>query len=172
LPFEDKSFDSSFAFDVLEHVDDVAALRELSRVTRKRVLIVVPKDDHQLQKFSLSLIHYTDPTHLRYYTPESLRELAETITPRRVEIIPELPIRFDLLFHEMARFDGASLPSGELRLLVGLRMARAAFQNPSRWFNKEERAALRAEAARNLATKVSAPAFKAVPTGLLAVIDL
>jgi SAM-dependent methyltransferase len=34
LPFEDDSFDVSFAFDVLEHLDDhVAGMRELRRVT-------------------------------------------------------------------------------------------------------------------------------------------
>ncbi len=42
LPFEDKSFDYSSMFDVLEHLlqgDDYLALTELMRVTRKRVVV-------------------------------------------------------------------------------------------------------------------------------------
>ncbi len=41
LPFRDASFDAALALDVLEHVDDQAAARELARVIRPEGLLVV-----------------------------------------------------------------------------------------------------------------------------------
>src|ERR1043166_2084581 len=43
LPFQDRSFDSVVALDVLEHLYDPAqVLREAFRVSRKRVIVSVP----------------------------------------------------------------------------------------------------------------------------------
>lgn len=43
LDFADKSFDYSFAFEILEHVDaPLIALRELARVTRTSIFISIP----------------------------------------------------------------------------------------------------------------------------------
>ena len=45
LPFEDSSIDTVICTHVLEHVLDIrAAVRELRRVARNRVLVVVPKE--------------------------------------------------------------------------------------------------------------------------------
>lgn len=43
LPFPDRSFGATCAFDVIEHLDDdAAALRELARVTRGPLVVTVP----------------------------------------------------------------------------------------------------------------------------------
>jgi len=45
LPFEDQSIDTVICTHVLEHILDIrAAVRELRRVARRRLLIVVPKE--------------------------------------------------------------------------------------------------------------------------------
>ena len=60
LPFPDKSFDSTYCFDVLEHVDDYVALSELARVTSKRIIITVPKTDSFFKKYGLTFLHCPD----------------------------------------------------------------------------------------------------------------
>jgi SAM-dependent methyltransferase len=90
LPFPDRSFDTTICFDVLEHVaDDSAAVRELARVTRRRLLVTVPQEDRWMPGYRLAFSTYRDPTHLRYYTPDSLRALAELVGPARVEVFGE-----------------------------------------------------------------------------------
>jgi len=43
LPFKDETFDISLCSEVLEHVDDdLSSLKELSRVTKHRIIITVP----------------------------------------------------------------------------------------------------------------------------------
>lgn len=79
LPFPDKDFDSAFSFDVFEHADDEAAVRELARVTRRRLLVIVPQVDTALGHFGMTLGPYRDPTHLRYYTPDRLHALAAAV---------------------------------------------------------------------------------------------
>lgn len=79
LPFDDKSFDTTICFDVLEHVDDERVIRELARVTRHRLIITVPHDAGWLVDYGLLFATYRDVTHLRYYTEESLRKLLNTI---------------------------------------------------------------------------------------------
>lgn len=90
LPFPDGWFDTTFCFDVLEHVDDVAALRELARVTRARLIVTVPRDGSRLEEdYHLLLPPYKDATHLRYYSEDMVRELAATVHPSSVTIRPE-----------------------------------------------------------------------------------
>jgi SAM-dependent methyltransferase len=87
LPFEDKSFDTVFCFDVLEHVDDVAALRELVRVASKKVVLAVPRDATELLPFNLVFSTYQDTTHQRYYTETSLGDLIKTVDPSAKHVI-------------------------------------------------------------------------------------
>lgn len=97
LPFPDKSFDTTVCLDVLEHVtDDRAAVRELARVTRRRLLVTVPQEDRWFGPYRLIPATYKDPTHLRYYTPDTLRALAATAGPVRVEVAGEqtIPVRY------------------------------------------------------------------------------
>jgi SAM-dependent methyltransferase len=92
LPFLDKSFDCAYCFDVLEHVDDLTAIRELARVTRSRLIVTVPKEDEEVSGFGLTFFHYQDKTHLRNYTEDSLRALVSNLPASRIRIFPELPI--------------------------------------------------------------------------------
>lgn len=92
LPFEDNQFDTAILFDVLEHIDDVIALREASRIA-KRIIISVPLTNNpQLQKWSLSHHHYMDKTHKREYTTKSLRTLLKISGLKALYIKESLPI--------------------------------------------------------------------------------
>jgi SAM-dependent methyltransferase len=97
LPFEDNHFDSTYCFDVLEHVDDFTALQELVRVTKRRLIITVPHENYSLfQKCNLTLLTYQDSTHLRYYNTESLKKLIQSVTDSPFKISGEIcvPIRY------------------------------------------------------------------------------
>ncbi|QJW92711.1 class I SAM-dependent methyltransferase [Frigoriglobus tundricola] len=115
LPFPDRSFDTTICLDVLEHVpDDRVAIRELARVTRGRLVIAVPQEDQWMGQFRLALAPYRDPTHLRYYTPDRLRELVQSVNPARVEIFGEQQVPIRHLVHELM------VPTGRYRLLTDL----------------------------------------------------
>jgi len=101
IPFPDNEFDFTYCFDVLEHVEDKAAIQELARVTRKRLMITVPKEDEIMENFNLTFLHYQDKTHLRNYTEESLRSLIIQTYPSDFQIFPELCIPARLLVQEI-----------------------------------------------------------------------
>lgn len=100
LPFPDKSFDCTYCFDVLEHVDDRLAIKELVRVTSNRLIIAVPQEDETMQKFNLTFAHYQDKTHLRNYTNFSLRDLILEHNPSDVNIFSELEVPLNHLVSE------------------------------------------------------------------------
>jgi SAM-dependent methyltransferase len=81
LPFEDGSFQTVLAFDVIEHIDNVDFLmQELHRILQPGGVIVgsVPHDDDKfLPAYNLTFYHRSDVTHKRYYVPKSLQELFE-----------------------------------------------------------------------------------------------
>jgi SAM-dependent methyltransferase len=109
LPFADGCFDTTICLDVLEHVtDDVAAIRELARVTRRRLVVTVPQEDRWMFRYRLIFYPYRDPTHLRYYTPASLQALADSVGPARVDVFGEQPIFLQNLalelLHPTSRF--------------------------------------------------------------------
>lgn len=104
LPFPDKTFDSSYCFDVLEHIDDQLAIKELARVTTNRIIIAVPKEDETMNKYNLTFLHYQDKTHLRNYTEDSLKKLASSINPSNIHIFTELGIPTSSLVKEMIDF--------------------------------------------------------------------
>jgi SAM-dependent methyltransferase len=87
LPFPDRSFDTTVCFDVLEHLDDVAAIRELARVTDRRLILAVPQEAGWLLRHKLVFPTYRDPTHLRYYTEASLRDLVDRVRPLAVRVV-------------------------------------------------------------------------------------
>lgn len=96
LPFPDKYFDSTYCFDVLEHLDDLSALKELIRVTKNRIIITVPREDDFMHNYNLTFLHYQDKTHLRNYTEESLSRLLRECRIYDAELIHELfvPVKF------------------------------------------------------------------------------
>jgi SAM-dependent methyltransferase len=76
MPFPDKSFDTTVLFDVLEHVDDRLAVREAIRVTRARILVLVPlQDPVELLQNNFVFQHHRDRTHLREYSIDGLRRM-------------------------------------------------------------------------------------------------
>jgi SAM-dependent methyltransferase len=90
LPFVDGSFDTVMMWDVLEHTEnDRFALSEAIRVARKNVLLSVPKQDSGKifnSANGLTYRHYTDLDHKRYYTPEDVSRLVESLGNYRVVI--------------------------------------------------------------------------------------
>lgn len=142
LGFEDKSFDCTYCYDVLEHVDDKLALKEMARVTRRRLILAVPKEDELMTKYGLTFFHYQDKTHLRNYTESSLRALVETIVHSKSHIFPELAVLAGDLVRDMIEF---TRPRPRLRSIV---------------FN------------RLLGKMLDRASYKRVYTGLVAVVDL
>jgi SAM-dependent methyltransferase len=62
LPFRDRSFDTVTCCHVLEHVQDFdGAVRELRRVARKRVVIVVPRQREYRYTFDLHVRFFPYP---------------------------------------------------------------------------------------------------------------
>ena len=113
LPFADRSFDTTICLDVLEHVwDDTQTIRELARVTRRRLVVAVPQEDQWMWRYRLIFYPYRDPTHRRYYTPESLRALANSIRPARVEVFGEQKIHLQDLALQLLR------PRSRFRILT------------------------------------------------------
>ena len=68
LPFDNNSFDTSICLHTLEHVRNLnQAISELKRVTKKRIIIIVPK-----QRYS----RYTEDYHLNFFGSPDQLELA------------------------------------------------------------------------------------------------
>jgi len=107
LPFADRTFDTTICLDVLEHVsDDVAAVRELMRVTRRRVIVAVPHKDVWMPSYRLIFYPYRDPTHLRYYTHDSLLYLLQTPRASNVRIFGEQPVLLQDLALDLLKPEG------------------------------------------------------------------
>jgi 2-polyprenyl-3-methyl-5-hydroxy-6-metoxy-1,4-benzoquinol methylase len=65
LPFADKSFDAITCCHTLEHVRDVdVTVRELKRVARKRIVIVVPRQEYHLYAENYHTQFFTEPAQL------------------------------------------------------------------------------------------------------------
>ncbi len=133
LPFPDKHFDTAFSFDVFEHVDDEAAVRELARVTRRRLLVIVPQEDTALRHFGMTLGPYRDPTHLRYYTADRLHALAAAVGGTAV-VFPEsrvpLPQLASTHLRVRSRWPGVGRGyTTALRFLLRRAVADRLFQN-------------------------------------------
>jgi SAM-dependent methyltransferase len=126
LPFGDRTFDTTICLDVLEHVDDdLQTLKELARVTRRRLVITVPQRDDWMTRYRLVFSTYRDTTHRRYYTRESLRSAAETIGlvhdcvhPR--SRLPFLTPIYERVFHFLALRTAASEVHMNLAVIIDL----------------------------------------------------
>jgi ubiquinone/menaquinone biosynthesis C-methylase UbiE len=78
LPFKNKEFESVYLFDILEHGDDLKILKEAKRVTKRRILIIVPRIvDKRLADSGVIFRHYIDKSHIREYEEKMLKDLAQ-----------------------------------------------------------------------------------------------
>lgn len=102
LPFSNKSFDTTIAFDILEHVPEKQALAELIRVTQKRLIVCVPHTTpKELGDLFLLFGHHADTTHLRTYEKHSMRQVLQTHQLTPVFLQPSHPLSTDALFLNM-----------------------------------------------------------------------
>jgi len=90
--FPDGSFDTVLMLDILEHVvDDKSLLKDALRVSRQNILISVPAEVPEGMKDSqLIFASYVDPTHVRYYSFESLQGLLRSTGLREYQIFNSL----------------------------------------------------------------------------------
>ncbi len=74
LSFKDNSFDTILLFNVLEHVNDKKAIKEIYRICRKNVIFSVPRQkENELEYYGITYHPYIDLSHLRYYTLDNLK---------------------------------------------------------------------------------------------------
>jgi SAM-dependent methyltransferase len=109
LPLGDGAVDCVVAFEVLEHLPHPELyLREFRRVARRKLIVSVPNCavPDVMRRAGVTFHHWVDPTHVNFFTVETLRELlsAEGLTVERVEIVN--PIRPELLLLSTLRVPG------------------------------------------------------------------
>lgn len=104
LPFRNQEFQTAIVFDILEHLDDVRALREISRVA-KRIIFSVPLENQGiLLSYGLSHAHYLDHTHIRVYSIDRLRKLLSSKHYKIIYLHESLPLSISgLLIDRLAR---------------------------------------------------------------------
>jgi 2-polyprenyl-3-methyl-5-hydroxy-6-metoxy-1,4-benzoquinol methylase len=96
--------DTVLLFDVLEHEEnESAALKELRRLTKERLLLSVPNADRVLlTRHNLTYKHHIDKTHYREYTANELCEKLEAAGFHVLQINGEGPVR-PTVFAEFVR---------------------------------------------------------------------
>jgi len=100
LPFKNREFDTAIIFDILEHVNDKKALKEISRVA-KRVIITVPhKNQKILLQYALAHAHSLSKSHLRNYTVKSLQKIMSKNGWKVRKVGPALPLSISGLLVE------------------------------------------------------------------------
>ncbi len=75
LPFADDEFDTVVMIEALEHIPDIhQALREVVRVTKRRLVMTVPNFAAvpQLSRLQLVPWHMLEASHVNFFTPEIL----------------------------------------------------------------------------------------------------
>ena len=75
LPFRNKCFDISIAFEVMEHVENYQEmLAEIRRCTKNYFILSVPNCelDNKLREYDLALAHWVDKTHVNFFTKDFL----------------------------------------------------------------------------------------------------
>ena len=92
LPFKENEFDTVILFDVLEHVDEKVALKEIARVGKRAIITVPHQNQKILLQYGLAHAHNMDKTHLRNYTVKSLKNILLVTGWRPVKVKPVLPI--------------------------------------------------------------------------------
>lgn len=119
LPFSDNEFDISILFDILEHGDDVKILMEAKRVSKKRLLVIVPrKIDSELEKSGVIFRHYLDKSHIREYEEEDLERLGKITNLKLVCIKKIHPVNSESVF--LSLFNGPVFLKKLIRKIVFL----------------------------------------------------
>lgn len=75
LPFEDKSFDTVFTTEVIEHIPDYqAALQEIARISRQQLILTVPDMSAVPIGFFHGVVpwHLLESTHVNFFSQHSL----------------------------------------------------------------------------------------------------
>lgn len=102
LPFKNKEFDTVFIRNVLEHIkNDKQALKEAVRVGKKIIIIVPQKTPDILKNRGLIFSHYQDKSHLRNYTPITLKKLILNSNGKLIKIIPLEKLPNKSIFFEL-----------------------------------------------------------------------
>ncbi len=81
LELPDSSVDTVLSFETLEHLDHPGrALKEYYRVCRRNLILTVPNCDTSdgMRRSGLAYFHWTDRTHVQFFTLESTVELASS----------------------------------------------------------------------------------------------
>lgn len=92
LPFRSKAFEVVSCFEVLEHVHSPdRVIRELRRVAQKYVVVSTPNCwlPSALEESRLAYFHYTDASHVNFWT---LAELVELMQDQGLEVVEKREI--------------------------------------------------------------------------------
>jgi SAM-dependent methyltransferase len=80
VPLEDGSVDTVILLEVLEHLEDPAALlREARRVARQNVLVTTPNCTQDFGEVPVEFSHMLDVDHRQFFTESSLRGLLDDV---------------------------------------------------------------------------------------------
>jgi SAM-dependent methyltransferase len=80
LPLEDGCVDTVILLEVVEHLDDPAALlREARRVARRNVLVTTPNCTQDFGEVPVEFSHMLDVDHKQFFTEASLRQLLDDV---------------------------------------------------------------------------------------------
>ncbi len=114
LPFKNNYFDTVLLFDILEHGDDIKILEETKRVTKKRILIIVPREvDKLLADTGVVFRHYIDKTHIREYRSQDLEILAKKVKLKQISLQEIHSLNNKIIFQSLLK--GPDLMKGLLR---------------------------------------------------------
>ncbi|MCR9199802.1 MAG: class I SAM-dependent methyltransferase [Planctomycetaceae bacterium] len=98
LPYDSASFDTVVSFETLEHVPDPdAVLREFHRVCRRNIIFSVPNCElpPELAASRLTYFHYTDQSHVNFFTQKTLQATVEAngFRVKQIGLINPCPTR-------------------------------------------------------------------------------
>lgn len=117
LPFQSNFFDTVCLFNILEHGDDIKMLEEAKRVSKKRILVIVPRQvDWELEKAGVVFRHYIDKTHLREYKENDLKNLAKSLGLKLTHLQTVHHLNNKIMF--IALFKGPALLRDIVRKIV------------------------------------------------------
>ncbi len=131
IPLDDNFFDTIFLFDILEHGEDIRILKEAKRVSKGRILMIVPrKVDSQLEKSGVIFRHYLDKSHIREYEKQDIEKLARETNLKLTHIQTVHPLYNETIF--LSLFDGPIFLKKLIRKMVFLLLPKKNY--PTEYF--------------------------------------